>query len=138
MRNRGLGLNKSLLRSASLAELEDAAADGAAVQGGRVARWSLVVRRANDDRLHSLLSRHDRGILRRSGLLGLLLGEVGSDSGLEPQLGLGFGSANESLEDLWVVGLKDDVAASRVGEALEDSVLLGLDIEAVAKLWQGC
>jgi len=111
LRDWGLGLDESLLRSTSLAKLEDAAADGTTIKSGRVARGSLVVRRADDDRLGGLLSRHGRGILRRSDLLGLL-GEVGSDGGLEPQLGLGFGSANEGLEDLWVVGLKDDVAAS--------------------------
>jgi hypothetical protein len=112
LRDRGLGLDESLLRSTSLAELEDAAADGTTVESGRVARWGLVIRRADDDRLDGLLSGHGRGILRRCDLLGLLLGEVGSDGGLEPQLRLGFGGANEGLEDLWVVGLKDDVAAS--------------------------
>jgi hypothetical protein len=112
LRDRGLGLDESLLRSTSLAELEDATADGTTVESGRVTRWGLVVRRADDDRLGGLLSRHGRGILRRCDLLGLLLGEVGSDGGLEPQLRLGLGGANEGLEDLWVVGLKDDVAAS--------------------------
>jgi len=80
-------------------------------------------------------------ILGRSHVFGLLLGNVGSDGGwvgsdssLEPQLGLCFGGADEGLEDLLVGGFKDDVAACRVGEALKDSVLLGLDVEAVAKL----
>lgn len=61
-------------------------------------------------------------------------GRVGSNSGLESQLGLGFGSADEGLEDLLVGGFEDDVAACGVGEALKDSVLLRLDVEAVAKL----
>jgi len=80
-------------------------------------------------------------ILSRGHVFGCLLGGVGSDggwvgsnSGLESQLGLGFGSTDESLEDLLVGGFEDDVAACGVGEALEDSVLLGLDVEAVAKL----
>ena len=80
-------------------------------------------------------------ILSRGHVFGCLLGGVGSDggwvgsnSGLEPQLGLCFGSADEGLEDLLVCRLEDDVAACGVGEALEDSVLLGLDVEAVAKL----
>jgi len=80
-------------------------------------------------------------ILDRRHVFSLLLGgfgsdgsRVGSDSGLEPQLGLGFGSADESLEDLLVCRLEDDVATCGVGEALEDSVLFGLDVEAVAKL----
>jgi hypothetical protein len=64
LRHWSLRLDESLLRSASLAELEDAAADGTTVKSGRVAGRSLVVGRANDDRLGGLLSRHGRGILR--------------------------------------------------------------------------
>lgn len=76
-------------------------------------------------------------VLSRCHVFDLLLGDggrVGSNSGLEPQLGLCFGSADEGLEDLLVGRLEDDVSACRIGEALEDSVLLGLDVEAVAKL----
>jgi hypothetical protein len=80
-------------------------------------------------------------VLGRRHVFGLLLGDFGSDggwvgsnSGLEPQLGLCFGSADEGLEDLLVCRLEDDVAACGVGEALEDSVLFGLDVEAVAEL----
>jgi hypothetical protein len=110
LRDRSLGLDKSLLRCASLTELEDSTADGATIQGSRVAGRSLVVGGANDDRLCGLLGGHIRSLLWRGWLLDLRLGEVGSDGSLEPQLGLGFGSTNEGLEDLWVVGLKDNVA----------------------------
>jgi len=64
LRDWSLRLDESLLRSTSLAELEDTAADGTTVKSGRVARRSLVIGRANDDRLGGLLSRHGRGILR--------------------------------------------------------------------------
>ena len=64
----------------------------------------------------------------------LLLTREGTDGGLETQLELRLRSANEGLEDLRLGGVERDVAAGRVGEALEDDRLLGLDIEKVAEL----
>ena len=58
----------------------------------------------------------------------LLLRLHGSHSGLQTQLELRLRRANESLEDLRAVWVKGDVAASRVGETLEDDDLLGLDV----------
>lgn len=133
-RQRGLVWDESVLRGTSLAELEDTAADGATIKGGGIA-WGGH-RRADDDWLRSLLGRHDRRGVLLCGclLLGLLPCEIGSDGGLESELGLGLCGTNEGLEDLRVGGFEDDVAASGVGEALEDSLLFGLDVQAVAKL----
>lgn len=67
-------------------------------------------------------------------LLGFLLSEVRSHGSLEPELRLSLCGTDEGLEDLRIGGFEDDVAAGGVGEALEDSLLFGLDVEAVAKL----
>ena len=53
---------------------------------------------------------------------------------LKTKLQLGLSSADESLEDLWVVWVERDKAARGVGEALEDDGLLRLDGEDVAEL----
>ena len=56
------------------------------------------------------------------------------DGGLETQLQLGLGGADESLEDLGVVWVEGDEAAGGVREALEDDVLIWLDAENVTEL----
>jgi len=62
--------------------------------------------------------------------LGLFRGSRGSQ--LELQLGLG--STDEGLEDSRVGVVEDDIAAGRVGIALEDDGLVGGDAEKVAEL----
>jgi len=63
-----------------------------------------------------------------------LLDVIRGDGSLQPQLELSLCSADESLEDLRVRGVQGDVPAGGVGEALEDSKLLGLDVQTVAEL----
>jgi hypothetical protein len=54
--------------------------------------------------------------------------------GSELELQLGLGSTDESLEDSRVGVVEDDVAAGRVGIALEDDGLIGGDAEKIAEL----
>jgi hypothetical protein len=58
------------------------------------------------------------------------------DSGLQSELQLGLGGARKGLEDLWVALVKGDVSAGGIGEALEEDVLLGLDVEDLTKLME--
>lgn len=131
-RDRGLiRVDESLLRGASLAELEDAAADGATVQRCRVARPGLVDGGAYNYRLRCLgrdltFSCHDflfLGGLRRR-----------ADRGLQTELELSLGSTDKRLEDLRVMRIEGDVAAGRIGEAFEDCSLFWFDGKEVTKL----
>lgn len=76
---------------------------------------------------HDLVGRNWRSRTRELRLLS-------RNGGLETKLELCFGSAEECLVDLGLVRVEDDVRSRRVGVALEDDMLIGLDLEDVSKL----
>lgn len=64
----------------------------------------------------------------------LVLGLVLDDGGAQAKLQLGLCSAEKRLVYLRVLGVEGDVGASAVGEALEDDVLVGRNVEELAEL----
>ena len=56
------------------------------------------------------------------------------NGGLETKLQLGLSRANEGFEDGRMFGIKDDVSADRVREALEGDVLVERVAESLTKL----
>jgi len=120
-------LNEGLLGCTRLTELKDAATDGATVHSRGLTRRGLSCWRVDDDRLDSVVG---CGVH-------LLPRVLRGDCSLEPQLQLGLGGTDESLEDMRILGIEGDVAASGVGEALEDGSLLGFEVQTVAELRRG-
>jgi hypothetical protein len=114
---RSLGI-RLLHRAECFTELEDARTDRVLVESKGTPRRSDRGRGS------------DRWLRSRSIDLGLFRGSRGSE--LELQLGLG--SADESLEDSRVGVVEDDIAAGRVGIALEDDGLVGGDAEKITEL----
>jgi hypothetical protein len=125
-RTRKRSLDVGLLHGAErFTELEDAGADRVLVKGSGTLGDS------------GRGGGSDRWLWSRSIQLGVFVLSRGSQ--LELQLCLG--STDESLEDSRVGVVEDDIAAGRVGIALEDDGLVGRDAEKMAELWEsqpGC
>ena len=112
------GLDVGLHGAKCITELEDAGADRVLIESGGASRG----------RNRGL--GNDRWLLRWSINLGLFR----SSRCPQLELQLGLGSTDESLEDGRVGVVEDDIAAGRVGIALEDDSLVGGDAENLTEL----